>query len=126
MDGILIVTKWVLLLLCSVVGMVLTTTEHQTLGFILAFGCFLIFALDVARNFIEQKGGKNMTNKPQTDPLMNIAKSFNDVSLSASLQGQVLVLMELQVHIQTKINGLEKKIEDTSPLKLTPDMEVKG
>ena len=67
-----------------------------------------------------------MTNKPQTDPLMDIAKSFNDVSLSASLQGQVLVLMELQVHIQTKINGLEKKIEDTSPLKLTPDMEVKS
>ena len=67
-----------------------------------------------------------MTNKPQTDPLMNIAKSFNDVSLSASLQGQVLVLMELQVHIQTKINGLKKKIEDTNPLKLTPDMEVKG
>ena len=67
-----------------------------------------------------------MTNKPQTDPLMNIAKSFNDVSLSASLQGQVLVLMELQVHIQTKINGLKKKIEDTSRLKLTPDMEVKS
>ena len=66
-----------------------------------------------------------MTNKPQIDPLMNIAKSFNDVSLSASLQGQVLVLMELQVHIQTKINELKKKIEDTSPLKLTPNMEVK-
>ena len=58
-----------------------------------------------------------MTDKTQIDPLMNIAKSFNDVSLSASLQGQVLVLMELQVHIQTKINELKKKIEDTSPLK---------
>ena len=58
-----------------------------------------------------------MTDKTQIDPLMNIAKSFNDVSLRASLQGQVLVLMELQVHIQTKINELNKKIEDTSPLK---------
>jgi|TARA_R110000850_G_scaffold255937_1_gene381831 hypothetical protein len=58
-----------------------------------------------------------MTDKTQIDPLMNIAKSFNDVSLSASLQGKVLVLMELQVHIQTKINELNKKIEDTSPLK---------
>ena len=58
-----------------------------------------------------------MTDKTQIDPLMNIAKSFNDVSLSASLQGQVLVLMELQVHIQTKINELNKKIEDTSLLK---------
>ena len=58
-----------------------------------------------------------MTDKTQIDPLMNIAKSFNDVSLSASLQGQVLVLMQLQVHIQTKINELNKKIKDTSPLK---------
>jgi hypothetical protein len=58
-----------------------------------------------------------MTDKTQIDPLMNIAKSFNDVSLSASLQGQVLVLMELQVHIQTKINELNKKIEEKSPLK---------
>ena len=58
-----------------------------------------------------------MTDKPQIDTLMNLAKSFNNVSLSASLQGQVLVLMELQIHIQTKINELNKKIEDTSPLK---------
>ena len=53
MDGILIVTKWVLLILCSVVGMVLATnTAYQSTGLVLAFGCFLLFALDVARNFI--------------------------------------------------------------------------
>ena len=28
--------------------------------------------------------------------------------------------------LATKVMELEKKIEDTSPLKLTPDMEVKG
>jgi hypothetical protein len=47
--------KWVLLLLCSVVGMVILATDpnQQSLGFILAFGCFLLFALDVARSFID-------------------------------------------------------------------------
>jgi len=50
--------KWVLLILLSVAGMVLATDpNYQTTGFILAFGCFLLFALDVARNFI--KGGNN-------------------------------------------------------------------
>lgn len=50
----LTVIKWVLLLLCSVVGMVILATDptQQSLGFILAFGCFLLFALDVARSFI--------------------------------------------------------------------------
>ena len=53
MEGFLIVTKWVSLILLSVVGMVLATDPNfSNLGFILAFGCFLIFALDVARNFI--------------------------------------------------------------------------
>ena len=50
----LLVIKWVLLLLCSVVGMVILATDpnQQSLGLILTFGCFLVFALDVARNFI--------------------------------------------------------------------------
>ena len=53
MEGFLIVLKWVCLILLSVVGMVLATDPNfSNLGFILAFGCFLIFALDVARNFI--------------------------------------------------------------------------
>ena len=49
----LTIFKWVLLILLSVAGMVLATDpNYQTTGFILAFGCFLLFALDVARNFI--------------------------------------------------------------------------
>jgi len=51
--NMLTVIKWVLLLLLSVAGMVLATDpNYQSTGLILAFGCFLIFALDVARNFI--------------------------------------------------------------------------
>ena len=51
----LLVIKWVLLLLCSVVGMVILVTDpnQQSLGLILTFGCFLLFALDVAKNFID-------------------------------------------------------------------------
>jgi hypothetical protein len=50
----LTIIKWLILLSCSVLGMVILATDptQQSLGFILAFGCFLLFALDVARNFI--------------------------------------------------------------------------
>ena len=50
----LIIIKWVLLLLCSVLGMVILATDpnQQSLGLILTFGCFLLFAIDVARNDI--------------------------------------------------------------------------
>lgn len=51
----LTVIKWLLLILCSVIGIVILATDptQQKLGFILAFGCFLVFALDVARSFID-------------------------------------------------------------------------
>ena len=51
----LIVIKWVLLLLTSVLGIVILATDpsQQSLGFILAFGFFLLFAFDVARSFID-------------------------------------------------------------------------
>lgn len=53
------VIKSTLLLLCSIMGMMLVaTTPYTTTGFVLAFGCFLLFALDVASNFINQ--GDNM------------------------------------------------------------------
>jgi len=54
-NNMLTVIKWVLLLLCSVMGIVILATDptQQKLGFILAFGCFLLFALDVARSFID-------------------------------------------------------------------------
>jgi len=50
----IIIIKWLILLSCSILGMVIIATDptEQSLGFILAFGCFLLFAIDVARNFI--------------------------------------------------------------------------
>jgi hypothetical protein len=48
-----IVLKWVILSLLSALGLVLATDPNfLTVGLILAFGCFLVFALDVARQFI--------------------------------------------------------------------------
>jgi len=51
----LLVIKWVLLLSCSMLGMVILATDptQQSLGLIITFGCFLLFALDFARNFID-------------------------------------------------------------------------
>jgi len=51
----IIIIKWLILLSCSILGMVIIATDptEQSLGFILAFGCFLLFAIDVARSFID-------------------------------------------------------------------------
>jgi len=48
----LYIIKWVLLALCSAMGMALVPTMATT-GFILAFGCFMVLALDIARAFID-------------------------------------------------------------------------
>ena len=54
-NNMLTIIKWLILLSCSMLGMVILATDptQQSLGFILAFGCFLLFALDFARNFID-------------------------------------------------------------------------
>ena len=51
----LTVIKWLILLSCSMLGMFILATDpsQQSLGLILAFGCFLLFALDVAKSFID-------------------------------------------------------------------------
>mgnify|MGYP003139580107 CR=1 FL=1 len=50
-DDFLIIFKWVLLGLCSALGLALTPTM-PALGMVLGFGCFLVLALDIARSFI--------------------------------------------------------------------------
>ena len=51
-EGFMKVTFWVLLMICSGLGMALVPTYPAT-GMIVAFGCFLVMALDVARQFID-------------------------------------------------------------------------
>jgi len=45
------VIKWVLLAMCSVIGMSIIPI-YQTAGFVLAFGCFIVLALDIASEFV--------------------------------------------------------------------------
>ena len=42
---------WVLLGLCSALGMAIIPI-HAELGTVIAFSCFLVLALDIARNFV--------------------------------------------------------------------------
>ena len=64
----LYVIKWVLLAICSALGMALIPTMATT-GFILAFGCFLVLALDIARQFIDWGYMKKIRSKK--DNLLN-------------------------------------------------------
>jgi hypothetical protein len=42
---------WVLMGLCSALGFAIIPI-HPQLGAVIAFGCFLVLALDIARNFV--------------------------------------------------------------------------
>ena len=56
------------------------------------------------------------SNEENKDFLFELTKSLQNTSLSGSLHGKVLELMDLKAHIQTRINELEKQIEETDPL----------
>ena len=51
------------------------------------------------------------------DTLFDIADSFNQRSQKGNLYGRLLELKDLQIHIQKRVNELEKQIEETDPLK---------
>ena len=46
--------------------------------------------------------------KKDSDLFFNLAKSFNEVSSVASVHAKILVLMDLKLHIQGKINELQE------------------
>ena len=56
------------------------------------------------------------SNEENKDFLFELTKRLQNTSLSGSLHGRVLELMDLKAHIQTRINELEKQIEETDPL----------
>ena len=57
------------------------------------------------------------SSEENKDFLFELTKSLQNTSISGSLHGRVLELMDLQVHIQTRINELNKQIEENDPLK---------
>ncbi len=62
------------------------------------------------------EGEKNYKEEKK-DTLFDIAKSINEVSQRGNLYGRLLELKDLELHIQKRINELEKQIEETDPLK---------
>jgi hypothetical protein len=60
---------------------------------------------------------KNMKpSEEKKDTLFDIAKSINEVSQMGNSYGRLAELRDLQIHIQKRINELEKEIEKTNPL----------
>ena len=56
------------------------------------------------------------SSEENKDFLFELSKSLQNTRRSASLHGRVLELMDLKLHIQTRIDELEKQIEETDPL----------
>ena len=57
------------------------------------------------------------SEEKKKDTLFDIADSFNQISQRGNLYGRLLELKDLQIHIQKRVNELEKQIEETDPLK---------
>ena len=56
-------------------------------------------------------------SEEKKDTLLDIMTNINQVSQIGSSYGRLLELKDLQIHIQKRINELEKQIEETNPLK---------
>ena len=54
--------------------------------------------------------------KEKKNDFFDLAKSISEVSQIGSAYGRLAELRDLQVHIQTRINELEKEIDKTNPL----------
>ena len=56
-------------------------------------------------------------SEKKKNDFFDLAKSISEVSQIGSAYGRLAELRDLQVHIQTRINELEKQIEETDTLK---------
>ena len=59
---------------------------------------------------------KNKKENRDSDLAFTLAKSFNDVSTTASIYAKISILQELIVHMRGEIAKLEKLREETAPL----------
>mgnify|MGYP003661969240 FL=1 len=58
-----------------------------------------------------------MDNKSISNMALESLRSMQDMSVTSSLLGKILVLTELKLHIQDRINALQKKVDEQDPLK---------
>ena len=56
-------------------------------------------------------------SEKKKNDFFDLAKSISEVSQIGSAYGRLAELRDLQIHIQTKINELEKKLDETNPFK---------
>ena len=56
-------------------------------------------------------------SEEKKNDFFDLAKSISEVSQMGNAYGRLAELRDLQIHIQTRINELEKQIEETDPLK---------
>ena len=57
------------------------------------------------------------SEEKKKDTLFDIMTNMNQVSQIGSSYGRLSELKDLQMHIKTRINELEKQIKETDPLK---------
>ena len=55
-------------------------------------------------------------SEEKKDTLLDIMTNINQVSQMGNSYGRLAELKDLQIHIQTRINELEKEIDKTNPL----------
>ena len=56
-------------------------------------------------------------SEEKKNDFFDLAKSISEVSQMGNAYGRLAELRDLQIHIQTKINELEKKLDETNPFK---------
>ena len=56
-------------------------------------------------------------SEEKKDTLFEFTKTLTDMSQRGNLYGRLLELKDLQLHIQKRVNELEKQIEETGSLK---------
>ena len=60
--------------------------------------------------------GVKMIKKENKNDFFEIGKTINNVSLMGNLYGRLAELKDLKIHIQTRINEIEKQIKENNPL----------
>ena len=55
-------------------------------------------------------------SEEKKDTLFEFTKTLTDMSQRGNLYGRLLELKELELHIQKRVNELEKEIDKTNPL----------
>ena len=60
--------------------------------------------------------GVKMIKKENKNDFFEIGKTINNVSLMGNLYGRLAELKDLKIHIQTRINELDKEIDKINPL----------